>query len=108
MADTATGGSDVLQLLLGGGAVAFIGAAYKAIKDFREGSWRRRDDAVRDLERWRDENDDARRRAQDEADMWRRRAGMLEHIIRTHGLPLPPGNPSVTMHSSDGDADDAR
>ena len=86
---------DFLNLLLGAGGAGFLAAAYKGIKDFREGSWRRQDGAVADLERWRRTADDAREWETTMGEYWHARAGDLEHIIRT-GMgaeAVPPSKP---------------
>lgn len=93
--------TDFLQLLLGAGGVAFLTAVFKAFKEWREGSWRRRDAAVADLERWRDDNDNRRRTAEDERDGWRAYAGDLEHLLRVNGIAVPPGKPVALVQSED-------
>ncbi len=91
MADAGTA-SDFLNALLGAGGAAFLAAAYKGIKDYREGTWRRQDGAVADLEKWRRAADDAREWEAVQHQWWRGRAGTLEHVIRTSlgAEQLPP------------------
>jgi len=86
---------DFLNLLLGAGGAGFLAAAYKGIKDFREGSWRRQDGAVADLEKWRHTSDEAREWETTMGEYWRSRAGDFEHVIRTGMGPefVPPAPP---------------
>ena len=88
MADAITA-TDLLTGLLGAGGLGFVAALYKGVKDYREGTWKRRDGAVADLEKWRVSSDDARRAAVCDRDWeaaqgrhWFTRAGDLEHVIR--------------------------
>ena len=94
--------ADLLNALLGAGGVGFVAAAYKWIKDYREGTWRRHDGAVADLEKWRKSADDARRSADDarsweaaQGHYWYNRASDLERIIRVNlgADHLPPEEP---------------
>ena len=90
----ATPPNDALNLLLGAGGAAFLTAVYKAYKDIREGTWKRRDNAVADLERWRDENDSKRHTAETREDAWRAFAGDCEHLLRVNGIEIPPSKPA--------------
>lgn len=87
--------SEILNLLLGAGGVAFVAACYKVVKDYREGTWRRQDTAVADLERWRAAADDAREWAELQHQWWRYRAGRLEYVIMVNLGPdyIPPPEP---------------
>lgn len=90
--------SEILNLLLGAGGVAFIAAVYKVVKDWREGTWRRQDDAVADLERWRSAADDAREWEAVQHQWWRAWAGRLEYVILTRlgSSELPRREPYPT------------
>ena len=96
--------SDLLTALLGAGGVGFIGMAYKAVKDYREGTWKRRDGAVADLEKWRQSADDARHTAESDRDWeatqgryYYNYSGDLERVIRVElgepRLPIKPPFP---------------
>jgi hypothetical protein len=87
--------ADIWNLLLGGGAVAFVTGLYKVWKDVREGTWRRQDTAIADLEKWRRDADDAREWEALQHQWWRNRAGRLEYIILTLLGPdkLPKSEP---------------
>ena len=102
--------SDLLNALLGAGGLGFVAAVYKGIKDYREGTWRRRDGAVADLEKWRKSADAARRRADEDRDWealqgqyWFARSGDLERVIRVHLGPehLPTKEP-FPVHATTG------
>jgi hypothetical protein len=75
--------SEVLNIVLGAGGVAFLYAVGKVVKDYREGSWRRNDTAVADLEKWRRDADDAREWCESQHQWWRSWAGRLEWVILT-------------------------
>ena len=93
--------TSALQLLLGAGGLAFVGALWKAIREWREGSWKRRDSAVADLERWRDDNDRMRRKAEEREDEWRGYAGDCENLLRINGIPIPPSKPVYKRRDPD-------
>lgn len=94
----------VLTLLLGGGLVATLTAAFNGIKSLREGSRARERDTITDLINRRNEADentdkayDARDRAFNERDYWRNRAGAREYQLLSNGIELntypPPPAP---------------
>ena len=109
MADGITA-TDLLTGLLGAGGLGFVAALYKGIKDYREGTWRRRDGAVADLEKWRVSSDNARKAAVSDRDWeaiqgrhWYTRAGDLEHVIRVElgpeKIPADQPFPIRDMHT---------
>ena len=75
--------SDLLNALLGAGGVGFMAALYRGVKDYREGTWRHRDGAVADLEKWRKSSDEARQWEQIQGEYWHNWAADLEYIVRT-------------------------
>lgn len=75
--------TDWITALVGAGAAGTVAALYRGIKDYREGSWRRSDSAVADLERWRQQSDDAREWEALQHLWWRDYAGRLVFIIIT-------------------------
>jgi len=94
--------SEWLNLILGGGFVATIGAVYKGLKEYREGSWRRKDSAVADLERWRKQSDDAREWEAVQHQWWRSWAGRLEYkITSTLGPEALPTKEPYPTHPKD-------
>src|SRR5690242_7205639 len=89
-----------LNLILGGGLVATIGAVFKGLQMFRNSMTVRTRNAVSDLERWRLEADTRTKEARadadwylDLADYWRARAGMAEFQARSAGVTLDPPPP---------------
>jgi hypothetical protein len=85
--------SDVLTLLLGGGAVATISAAFKGIETLRSGARAREKDTVKQLVDQRDEAWVDRDNAIDERDYWRNWAGRLEYGLQQHGVDMPEKPP---------------
>ena len=87
--------TDILNLLLGAGGIAFLTAVYKGIKDYREGTWKRRDGMVADLDKWREAADDAREWEAMQHQWWRDFAGRCVYVITTKLGPdaLPPKEP---------------
>lgn len=87
----------VLDLILGGGGVAFLACLYQGAKMFRDGTDKR---ITRDMANLEKRIAEAREDAdfyQEEADYWRTRAGRLEYVVLKHGLqnevPPPPPLP---------------
>jgi hypothetical protein len=92
--------SQLLTLLLGGGAVATITAMFNGIKSLREGSRGKEHDTIASLItdrkeaiKDRDKANDARDFAYDERDYWRNWAGRLEYVLIQHGIALPEKAP---------------
>ena len=85
--------SDVLTLLLGGGAVATISAAFKGIDTLRTGARAREKDTVNQLVEQRDEAWVDRDNAIDQRDYWRNWAGRLEYGLQQHGIDMPEKPP---------------
>jgi hypothetical protein len=86
---------DLLNIVLGAGGVGFVYACAKVITAWREGTWRRKDSAVADLEKWRRDADDAREWEAVQHEWWRQWAGRLEYTVTSqlgHGA-LPPKDP---------------
>ena len=81
---------ELLTLLLGGGAVATIGAFFQGIKSLQSGSRAREKETVTDLVRQRKEAWQDRDFANDVADYWRTWAGTVEYEARRQGVELPP------------------
>jgi hypothetical protein len=93
--------SQLLTLLLGGGAVATITALFNGIKSLREGSRGKERDTIaglikdrKDAQEDRDKAEDARDAMMNERDQWRNWAGRLEYGLAQHGVELPPGRPT--------------
>lgn len=85
---------DLLTLLLGGGAVATIGALFQGIRSIRDGARQREKDTVAELVNQRKEAWEERDRANDERDYWRNWAGTVEYYARQQGVELP-GRPPM-------------
>lgn len=84
---------ELLTLLLGGGAVATIGAFFQGIKSLQGGARAREKETVTDLvkqrkEAWRD-----RDYAIDARDYWRNWSGTVEFYARQAGVTLPDRPP---------------
>lgn len=92
-----------LNLILGGGLVATIGALFKGLQMLRNSATARTNKAVGDLERWRMEADERTRAAREDADWyldladyWRDRAGTAEFQARSAGVTLSDPAPLPT------------
>jgi len=98
-------GSDLVNLLLGGGLVGTIAALYKGLESFRQGSWNRKDSAVADLERWRRQADDVREWESLQHQWWRDYAGRLVFIIvsKLGHEYLPPKEPYPQHPATEGE-----
>lgn len=84
---------DLLTLLLGGGAVATIGAIFTGVQSLKTGARAREKETVKELvdqrkEAWRD-----RDIAIDERDYWRNWAGTVEYHAVQAGITLPSRPP---------------
>lgn len=89
--------SDILTLLLGGGAVATVAAIFKGVQALREGARSREKDLVGDLEDWRSKANRARELAEAQRDYWRDKAAEYRFILRDeYGHKLPPENPPTS------------
>lgn len=86
--------SDILTLLLGGGAVATVAAIFKGVQALREGARSREKDLVGDLEDWRAKANAARELAEAQRDYWREKAADYRFMLRDQfGVQLPPEHP---------------
>lgn len=75
---------DFLNVLFGAGGVAFVGLLVKATKEWREGSWKRRDETI---EGWRKrvlEYETERQYESRQRQWWQEYAGKAVFVIRTH------------------------
>lgn len=80
----------VLTLLLGAGGTTFILAAVRGWNALRSGAVARRRDAIADLERWRDESDEARRLEAMDKTYLLGVVGGLRYQLRQAGVvPIP-------------------
>jgi hypothetical protein len=88
---------DILLVVFSAGGIAFLTAVTHAIKEWRDGSWTRREKAISDLERWRRDSDDAREWEAIQHQWWRTWAGRLEYVILQQlgekALPTRPAYP---------------
>lgn len=96
---------DALTLLLGGGAVATVGAFFKGIQALQTGARAREKDTVNELVRQRKESWIDRDNAQDSRDYWRNWAGTVEFQARAAGVPLPERPPEPAAKELDGEYD---
>lgn len=98
--------TEILAIILGGGAAAMVTACVAAYRSIKDGSRVAEKDAVADLEKWRATSDDRREQAEIERDYWRLWAGQLVYkITSTWGpdeLPQQPPMPEF-QKSSDGE-----
>ena len=83
----------LLTLLLGGGAVATIGALFQGIRSLQTGARAREKDTVNDLVSQRKEAWLDRDNALDSRDYWRNWAGTVEYMAGQKGVELPPRPP---------------
>lgn len=97
-ADSAQQTTDLLNIVLGAGGVGFLFAVAKVVTAWREGTWKRNDTAVADLERWRADANDEREWEALQHQWWRQWAGRLEYkIVSTLGhKALPEREPYPT------------
>jgi len=88
---------DLLQMLLGGGAVATIGALFQGIRSLQGGARARERETVAELVRQRKEAWRDRDYAIDLRDYWRNWAGTVEFHARQAGVKLPekPNEPKA-------------
>jgi hypothetical protein len=89
--------NNFLTLILGGGLVGTITAAYNGIKTLRDGKHTREKSTIEDLlaqrkkaYEERDHEFQEKTRAFDERDEWRNRAADLEFLLRQNGIAVPP------------------
>jgi len=76
--------NDWVQVFLGAGGLAFLGAIGAAIKWVASGVSRREDKVETQTRRWQRETVDRATWEAKQHDWWRERAGDLEHVIRSH------------------------
>lgn len=91
----------IVSVLLGGGALATLTAAFKGLGALRSGARAREREAVDDLGKWRDDLDNARRRAERDRDYWHRIASRYAaQLTRAGAEPIPadPVPPSELEH----------
>jgi intergrase/recombinase len=86
----------LITLALGGGGATLIGGLFQAWRNLRNDAAKTARDSIGDLERWRDDADEARRRAEESLEKayrllarYRRYAGALEYELLSHGLKPP-------------------
>lgn len=84
---------DLLALLLGGGAVATIGAFFQGIKSLRDGARAREKDTINDLVRQRKEAWIDRDNETDLRKYWQDWAGTVVYHARANGVELPEPPP---------------
>jgi hypothetical protein len=87
-----------VPLVVGGGGVAVITAVFQGLRSIQTGISAKARQSIEDLERWRDDADEARKRAEQARDaayarllQWQRYAGALEFALLSNGLE-PPSN----------------
>lgn len=81
--------SDWLNTLFPTGIAAVLLAAYKGVTEIRKGAHRKERGAIADLKKWREEQYDARQKAERERDAWRSYAGKCEYELGRRNLPVP-------------------
>lgn len=93
--------TEVINIVLGAGGVAFMTLATRFFIEWREGTWKHQDTAIDDLEKWRSDADDAREWAEIQHQWWRARAGRLEWVILVKLGPdyVPKAEPYPTKPS---------
>lgn len=94
----------LLTLLLGGGAVATIGAFFKGVRSIQADGRTREKGTIKELVEQRKTAWTEREKAIKERDYWRNWAGTVEYAARSAGVELPakPDEP----HPSTGDDDE--
>lgn len=81
--------SELLTLLLGGGAVATLGALFQGIRSLQNGARAREKETVKELVKQRKEAWIERDNANDQADYWRKWAARIEYEASRAGVALP-------------------
>jgi hypothetical protein len=98
---------DFLTLVLGGGAVATVGAVFKGVQALRAGARSREKEAVDDLEKWRVQAVRRAERAEEDRDYYRDYASQCRFLLRENGIEPPPlearRTPELTGGKEDGD-----
>lgn len=89
---------ELLALVLGGGGLAAIQGAVRAVAAYRDGARARERDVLTDSETWRRAVYDELRETEEERDWWRDRAVALWLACSQHGgqpgpLGAPPRSP---------------
>lgn len=96
---------ELLQALLGAGGVAFLGALFAGIKQLRESFGTSRNEAMRDLERWRRDALADAEYYREVAGVWSAYAGSCVFALRRDGIDPPPMPPlPVRPDREDADA----
>ena len=90
--------NQILNLILGGGAVTTIGALVKGVQAIKAGSRTNVRDAIGDLEKWREDSDDVREWEAAQHQWWRDWAWKLSYALTTRNGPesLPLKEPYPT------------
>lgn len=88
--------SELLTLLLGGGAVATLGALFQGIRSLQNGARTREKETVKELVKQRKQAWIERDNSNAQADYWRRWAAIVEYEASRNGLQLPPRPPEPT------------
>lgn len=83
----------LVTLLLGGGAVATIGALFRGWVALRSGARAREREMIDDLGRSRDEADERARSERHDADFWRSTAAGYHWQLRRAGIEPAPAEP---------------
>lgn len=84
---------EILTLLLGGGAVATIGAFFQGVKSLQSGARAREKETVTGLVKQRNEAWEDRDYSDDVANYWKQWAGTVEYEARRGGVELPARPP---------------
>lgn len=98
------GTGELLSLILGGGAVATIGAFFQGIKSLQSGARAREKETVTELVEQRKEAWEDRDYSNDLADYWRTWAGTVEYHARRQGVELPTRSPEPRRPQKEGDS----
>lgn len=94
---------DLLALLLGGGAVATIGAVFQGIRSLQTGARARERDTVNTLVKQRKEAWSDRDYSNEERDYWRSWAGRMEYLATRAGVEIPEKPPYPVKPKDDED-----
>ncbi|MFE1104156.1 hypothetical protein ACFW4K_26890 [Nocardiopsis alba] len=85
---------ELLALVLGGGGLAAIQGAIRAVAAYRDGARARERDVLADSESWRRAVYDDLQHMEDSRDWWRQRAAELwQQCVEHGGHPGPLGSP---------------
>ena len=90
-----------LQIVLGAGGVAFVGALFTGVRQLRESIGTSRNQAMKDLEKWRQDALADAEHYRESVGVWSAYAGTLVYALASAGIPVPPMPPLPVRQRED-------